>query len=398
LTSGTAEILAPLVDLIRKRQTVLFATYTFAEFQSEAAAKLAAARAEEARKSAARQALLASFQTRDPSIISAFHIASPAPVVCILSSPDADGLRYLLKRRASPFAAVITPTSVVRDFPTADAIFIALKRRDCVAAVAPAGTLKEVMAGLVRDGIETEVDDGEIGADLLAGWKNLLAHDLATEQEQQAKDLADQRRKQTEQAEEGEQKRVLGEKRRANDEASRREELDHMRTLVASKATAVVEDFGQRLRRHMESVEAEMKATQQRAKLKQVLSSQQDAALRAKNAVDRMEFQPWAAQFETLIKQGWEFGDVRTSLEDYGRAQWRSRTIEAIAVRVEFPMVNREVGEKRVDCYDFVWINDEEFQFVRQPTVIKCDGYEPGFAEWAQGNGFVSQWKLLQTP
>lgn len=397
VSAATVEALSPLVEMIRKRRWVPFATYTVAEFRAEEAAKRAAAHLEEARKAAERQAALTSFEARDASIISAIHVVSPAPVACLLSSPDVEGLHYLLKRKDSPFATVITSDSVIRDLPSADALFIGLKRQDCAAAVAPAGALKEVMAGLVRDGTAMEVDAGEIGADRLAGWKVLLAQDLAAAQEQQAKDLAERRRKDAEQTAEADNKRILEEQRRANDEAARQGELDRMRKLVASKANAVLGGFDRVLRKHMQSVEAELEETKQRAKAGTVLTDAQYAALRAKYDKDRIEFEPWAQQFEILVKQGWEFGDEQATLEDYGRAQWRSRTLESVAIRVEFPMINREIGEKRVDCYDFFWINDEEFQFMRQIGSVRCDEYDARFAEWSQANGFISQWKLLAT-
>jgi DNA mismatch repair ATPase MutL len=398
VANGTVETLSPLVDLIRKREFVLFATYTIAGFQAEEAAKQKAERAKVARQAAERQAAITSFQTRDPGIISGIHIVSPAPVACILSSPDADGLRYLLKRADSPFARVVTPSTVIRDFPSADAIFIALKRQDCVAAIAPAGALRDVMAGLARDGVGAEVDNGEISADRLADWKTLSAQDLAAAQQQQEEAIAAERRRDAEVAAAAEQKRLLDEQRRKNDEAARQEELDRMRKLVVSKATAVVDGFAAKLRKHMDSVADELHDTQERAKTGRVLSRQQETVLQAKYAEARMDFEPWSDQFETYVKQGWEFGDIKASLEDYGQAQWQQRTIEAIAVKVEFPMINRLIGDKHTDCYDFIWINDEEFRYMRQATVVKCGGYQSAFAEWAQANGFVSQWNLLAGP
>jgi hypothetical protein len=394
MNDATVEILSPLLDLIRKRQFVPFATYTIADYQDEEAAQLAAAQAEAARRAAEKQAALASFQTRDDNIMSAMHITAPAPVVCVMRSPDAEGLRYLLKRTDSPFAAAITPTSAVREVPSADAMFIALKRQDCLAAVAPAGVLKAVIAGLVRDGVKAEIDGGEIAADRLAGWKKLAADEATAAQEKQAAAVAAQRRKEAEQATEEQQKQTLEEQRRKNEEASRREQLARMRSLVASRVNAVVEEFGRDLRRHMASVADEVSGTQQRAKLGQVLSYAQEAALRARYAEQRMNLPPWSDQFEDAVKKEWEFGDIRTSVEDYGRVQWKARAIEAIAVRVEFPMTNRRIGEKQVTCFDFMWINDDEFQFRRQVTATECDQYESGFTRWTQENEFVSQWNL----
>jgi hypothetical protein len=107
-------------------------------------------------------------------------------------------------------------------------------------------------------------------------------------------------------------------------------------------------------------------------------------------------FQPWADQYATSIKQGWEFQATNATIEDYGRAQWKQRTIEAISVRVEFPMLNRVIGEKQTACVDFIWINDEEFGFRRNPTTVSCDKYASAFSAWSEENGFTSQWTLLE--
>jgi hypothetical protein len=47
-------------------------------------------------------------------------------------------------------------------------------------------------------------------------------------------------------------------------------------------------------------------------------------------------------------------------------------------------------------CEAFIFINDDEFQFIRQPQAVSCDDYSRTFEQWAQANAFVSQWKLLQ--
>ena len=72
------------------------------------------------------------------------------------------------------------------------------------------------------------------------------------------------------------------------------------------------------------------------------------------------------------------------------------RTIEAVSMRVEFPMLNRVIGERSVACIDFVWINDEEFGFPRNPITVSCDKYGPVFMSWSEENRFTSQWNLLQ--
>jgi hypothetical protein len=394
--NGTVEVLAPLVDALRRRIFVPLATYGISDFVAAETAKAEAAHAETTRIEAERMDALRSFQTRDASVVSVIHVTAPAAVVCIASNPDPDGVRYLLKRPDSPFGKTVTPDSVIREFPSSDAIFIALKRGECTAAAAPAGMLEEVMGGLIRDNFKVEVDKGLISAGQLAAWKTLSAEDLAKAQEQQARDLAERRQQDAQRQAKETERRTLDAQRTQNDEAARRDELERMRQQVISKATAVMEDLTRRVQRHIASVVSEVNDTKQRVKAGRVLSRQEQADRQTMYEIDRLDFHPWSEEIATMMKEGWEFSEPHPTIEDYGRAQWKQRTIEAITVRMEFPVASRVIGEKKVICEDFTWINDEEFQFMRQPQTVPCDEYRRSFDAWSQANGFVSQWNLLQ--
>jgi hypothetical protein len=397
VATGPLVGLSSLIDALRTRRFVSYATFTMANFEAEERAKVAAAQAEQARQAAARDAARAGFQARDPSMISAIYGSAPAPVACLIATNDVNGLRYLLKRKDSPFADVVTAGSVIRELASADAVFIAFKKHECTAAIAPAGLLKPVVAALNRDAVGIEVHTGTIDADRLARWQDLSAEELAAEKAAQAKKAADDLRKQAERATNEDLQRTLEAQRLKNDEAGRREELVRRQKLVEPKANAVRDRLSELIRRHMESVRTEVQETAQRGKLGNVLSTQEDIAERSKYSAERLDpaFQNWTTQFEDLVKKGWEFGDVRPTLEDFGHVQWRSRTIEAAAVKVEFPMLNRVIGERQTGCFDFIWIDDQEFSFIRSPQAVPCEGYEKAFAQWSQENSFESQWKVL---
>jgi hypothetical protein len=128
------------VDALRKGELVLFGKYSIEAFESEEKAKVATAEGEEERRKAEREAAVKSFGTRDATITSAIYLQSPAPTVCLIASNDPEGLRYLLQRSDSPFAD-LAGHSAFREYPSADAVFIALKKHECVAAIAPAGDL-----------------------------------------------------------------------------------------------------------------------------------------------------------------------------------------------------------------------------------------------------------------
>ena len=79
IANGPAGVLGPLLDLIRSHQFTVFGTYTIARFQAAEDAKAAAERDEQVHEKAIREAALTSFQTRDPSVVSAIHLDKPAP-------------------------------------------------------------------------------------------------------------------------------------------------------------------------------------------------------------------------------------------------------------------------------------------------------------------------------
>jgi hypothetical protein len=397
VAGGTVDILDPLADALRSRQFVTLSTYAIADSRTAEITKAEAERQAKIQDDAARLDALKSFQARDPSVVSVIHTEAPAGLVCLAASPDPEGVRYMLKRTDSPFAHTITANSVIRaPVADADAVFLAFKRHDCTAAAAPAGILRDVMAGLIRDGFKVEVDAGVITTDQLASWKVMSAQELADAQQKQKEAAEAERQRETRQQVAEQDQVKLDAQRRANDEAARREELDRMRAQVASRANAVADDLSKKIQRHIASVVTEVNDTKLRAQSGWVLSAREQADLQAKYAVDRLDFDTWPELVANLVKQGWEISAPQVGIEDYGRAQSKQRTIEAITVRMEFPIVNRVIGERKTVCEAFTFIDDDEFQFIRQPQAVSCDDYARTFDQWAQGNAFVSQWKLLQ--
>jgi hypothetical protein len=273
---------------------------------------------------------------------------------------------------------LVSSSSRILQADSANAIFLELKKHDCFAAIAPAGALKTVATALARGKIAVEIDGGTITSERLANWRVLKEQDLLAEQTEQATLLKAQREADAKKKADDEQRQALEAERSKNDEAARQAKIQEMRKLVSSKANAVVDGFSDQLSGYMTTVRNEIASKQSPGR--QPLSI----------------FLPWTDAFATQIKQGWEFQAIKATVEDYGRAQWMNRSIEAISVRVEFPRMNRVIGEKRIDCIDFVWINDEEFGFRRNPITMPCEKFGPAFVEWSQQNNFTSQWTLLQ--
>jgi hypothetical protein len=56
---------------------------------------------------------------------------------------------------------------------------------------------------------------------------------------------------------------------------------------------------------------------------------------------------------------------------------------ETVAIRVEFPMANGLIGERKTGCTVFVYIEDAEFSFLHQTARFTRDQFEQGFVAWA---------------
>jgi hypothetical protein len=295
-----------------------------------------------------------------------------------------------------------------------DDVFLRTKRGECGFVLGDGATLQLLNRAFERDGfsmelvpvfvpqdkvdsvltqIETERATQAARSDNLQSEQARLDAQAARElQARQEAALQAEERRRTELA----QQARLEEIRRANDEAARIEELERTRRLVSSRGRAIQDVLDERVRKHMNSVVKEVEDTKMRAKLGTVLTPQEMRAIAAQNELDRLgqEFPDWSNFILKRAKEEWDFGDVRANLEDYGQAKWRGRDIEAISVRVEFPMSNPVIGERTTDCEVFTWINDEEFKFWRQAFSADCASYDNVFKKWSTANQFVSQWKL----
>ncbi len=255
---------------------------------------------------------------------------------------------------------------------TAEAVFVQAKRQQCGFIVGDAAYLKPIVGALERDGQKVTIAPlwlkqdkvDEILKAVATKSKEVALHEQRRQKEQQERG-AEATRKQEEERQRVEQQEKLATAKKANDDQEKQEELKRMRKLVESRGQALVDSFHATAREHLK-----------------------------KNKRMHHVWSPFIGWVDERVKEEWEFGDTRATLEDYGLAKWRSRTIEAISVKVEIPMINRLIGERQTACWQFVWINDEEFSFIRNPLAVPCDKYSAAFKKWTDENLFKSQWKL----
>ena len=255
---------------------------------------------------------------------------------------------------------------------TAEAIFVQAKRRQCGFIVGDATYLKPIVSALERDGQKVTIAPlwlkpekvDEIIKIVASKSKDVNLQTQRRELEQRERD-AEATRKQEEARQKVDQEDKLASAKKANDDKEKQEDLKRMRKLVESRGQALVDIHNAGVRKHVGKSE-------------------------------RMGdgWSPFPSWFLDRVKEEWQFGDTKATLEDYGLAKWRSRLIEAVVVKVEFPMVNRLIGERQTACWQFVWINDEEFNMMRNAIAVPCDKYVTAFKKWTDENLFKSQWKL----
>ena len=255
---------------------------------------------------------------------------------------------------------------------TAEAIFVQAKRRQCGFIVGDATYLKPIVSALERDGQKVTIAPlwlkpekvDEIIKIVASKSKDVNLQTQRRELEQRERD-AEATRKQEEARQKVDQEDKLASAKKANDDKEKQEDLKRMRKLVESRGQALVDIHNAGVRKHVGKTE-------------------------------RMGdgWSPFPSWFLDRVKEEWEFGDTKATLEDYGLAKWRSRLIEAVVVKVEFPMINRLIGERQTACWQFVWINDEEFNIMRNAIAVPCDKYAAAFKKWTDENLFKSQWKL----
>ena len=255
---------------------------------------------------------------------------------------------------------------------TAEAIFVQAKRRQCGFIVGDATYLKPIVSALERDGQKVTIAPlwlkpekvDEIIKIVASKSKDVNLQTQRRELEQRERD-AEATRKQEEARQKVDQEDKLASAKKANDDKEKQEDLKRMRKLVESRGQALVDIHNAGVRKHVGKSE-------------------------------RMGdgWSPFPSWFLDRVKEEWEFGDTKATLEDYGLAKWRSRLIEAVVVKVEFPMINRLIGERQTACWQFVWINDEEFNIMRNAIAVPCDKYAAAFKKWTDENLFKSQWKL----
>jgi hypothetical protein len=99
-----------------------------------------------------------------------------------------------------------------------------------------------------------------------------------------------------------------------------------------------------------------------------------------------------AKNYAAMINDKWEFMSVDGQISDYGTANFKERTLEAALVRSDIKMRNAVLGEYKDICFVTGYVNDAEFDMIRDPIGVECDGSDEGLRAYKLKERFNSRW------
>jgi chemotaxis protein histidine kinase CheA len=156
----------PVVDAIAQGAFIKFGIYAHATYIDEVEKRRQELEDQDQKRVAERKQFKEELMKRDENDISAIYVKVPALSICVNDASNGR-LAQLLKGAKSPFSDLIageTGQEQWRYTAGPDAIFLALKAHDCLAAIATTKVLRKVMQGLERDGILYDADGGSLRA------------------------------------------------------------------------------------------------------------------------------------------------------------------------------------------------------------------------------------------
>lgn len=124
--------------------------------------------------------------------------------------------------------------------------------------------------------------------------------------------------------------------------------------------------------------------------LKTSLISNEYPATAPTNSSAHRDFYDW---LNAQKKDGWELGNVDTSIDDFGSVNWKGRKLDALVTRVALKLKSRELGEYRTECVLFSAVLDDEFERERDPLHAARADEVAKIDTWKSGHSFESLWK-----
>ena len=277
------------------------------------------------------------------------------PVACVIPPVKAersDGLKELLRRNADVITPTLTAGWQYVDTPSTDLAFRGLQRHQCGYLLADENGLKTLMLALRREQIKYAFapvwwDEKQVEQ------ATFDAHDAVQQEILKQKDIERKLR----------EDEALQEQR-DKDNQNKKTEIE--RKLRAANG----------------------------AKARGLMNYIQDlvSGMAEKHAVEKGDLFPtYLNWLNERFADKWETFNVNSDVADFGTAQWQARPLDAVVVKTIVHQKNRILGKYEEPCFVFGFVNDDEFNMIRDPFVFDCSD-TGDLNKWKIGERFQSRW------
>ena len=238
------------------------------------------------------------------------------------------------------------------DTPTSDLAFLGLQRHQCGYLVGTEADLKEIMLALGREKIKYELsavwwDENDVAQatfDVNDKTQQEIRKQRELERQRQAEEVLQKERDKEKQNEKSELERKL---REANGTKARGL-MNYIHDLVSGMA---------------------QKRVVQNADL----------------------FPTYSDWLDQRFEDRWETFNVGSDVADFGVVQWEHRPLDAVIVKTIVQQRNRILGKYDDKCYLFGFVDDEEFNMLRDSFAVDCSNAWD-VRKWKVGESFKSRW------
>lgn len=287
----------------------------------------------------------------------AFETASEKGDLCVLVAETVDVHEEMLEE-VTALVEATKPLRVISD-KTLEQVYPMILRDECRVVYGSSSSLQQLTQAMKRDekaGIFLPI---WIESDKVAqSAARVAAGKLETVKQQEAERLA----------------------------AQEAERLSDIRRQEEQSRRGVVEAELQKVN----GAAANARLTKFTSFLKASLTSDGGLAATQTNSPTYREFTDW---LNAQKRDGWELGNLDTSVDDFGSVNWKDRKLDALVARVALKFKSRERGEYRTECVLFGVVLDDEFEMERDPLHALCADEVAKINTWKSGHSFESRWR-----
>jgi hypothetical protein len=244
-------------------------------------------------------------------------------------------------------------THEIRD--DAERVFARAGRGECGAIMADDSTLDMLLAGMTRDGIAHHLTPIWFESERVAEAREAVI----AEDDERLRALAALRQDREAEA-------LRAREQRETAEALRQAREEELRANYAQEARGAFNDL-------------------QDAAF--IIFDSEDLPNEIRNLFP--EFSRWR---DTHLDEGWEFIDRSVELVDFGLADWDTRRLEAVVIRVDLESSNPVLGRYEQTCIVMGYLIDTEFERRRDAFETRCAGAAELVEDWQKGRNFNSRW------